>query len=52
MKTTKGKKSVSKKVSEATQPESPFAKYRGIGNPAMRSGRKALLRYTRELRGR
>lgn len=30
---------------------SPFAKYRGIGNPHLRSGRKAILRRLRELRG-
>jgi AbrB family looped-hinge helix DNA binding protein len=32
--------------------KSPFAKYRGIGNPGIPSGRKALLRYFRKLRGR
>ena len=31
--------------------ESPFAKYRGIGNPGIPSGRKAILRWVRELRG-
>ena len=31
--------------------KSPFAKYRGIGNPGMRSGRKAILRRMRALRG-
>lgn len=31
--------------------ESPFEKYRGIGNPGMPSGRKALKRWFRELRG-
>jgi len=30
---------------------SPFAKYQGIGNPGIGSGREALLRYMRELRG-
>lgn len=32
--------------------ESVFAKYRGIGNPEMPSGRKQVLRKVRELRGR
>jgi antitoxin PrlF len=32
--------------------ESPFEKYRGIGNPGMPSGRKAILRRIRQLRGR
>ena len=32
--------------------ESPFAKYRGIGNPGVHSGRKAVVEYLRELRGR
>ena len=32
--------------------ESPFEKYRGIGNPGMPSGRKALKRWFREMRGR
>jgi len=32
--------------------ESPFAKYRGIGNPGIPSGRKAIVRRIRELRGR
>lgn len=31
--------------------KSPFAKYRGIGNPGMASGREAVLRETQELRG-
>lgn len=31
---------------------SPFAKYRGIGNPGMGSGRKAIMGWIRELRGR
>lgn len=30
---------------------SPFQKYRGIGNPGMPSGRKALRRWFREMRG-
>ncbi|MFY9939342.1 MAG: AbrB/MazE/SpoVT family DNA-binding domain-containing protein [Silvibacterium sp.] len=31
--------------------ESPFAKYRGIGNPRIGSGRKAIVKWLRELRG-
>lgn len=31
--------------------ESRFAKYRGIGNPQVGSGRKAIVRWMRELRG-
>jgi antitoxin PrlF len=31
---------------------SPFAKYRGIGNPGMPSGRQAIRRWFREMRGR
>jgi AbrB family looped-hinge helix DNA binding protein len=31
--------------------ESPFAKYQGIGNPGIGSGRKAIVKYVRELRG-
>jgi len=31
--------------------QSMFARYRGIGNPGMASGRKAVLRKIRELRG-
>lgn len=30
----------------------PFKKYQGIGNPGIPSGRKAILRYTRNMRGR
>jgi len=30
----------------------PFEKYRGIGNPGIPSGRKGMLRYIREIRGR
>jgi len=32
--------------------KSPFAKYRGIGVPGWPSGRKAILRKIREMRGR
>jgi len=31
--------------------ESPFAKYRGIGNPGIRSGRAGIVRWVREMRG-
>jgi AbrB family looped-hinge helix DNA binding protein len=31
---------------------SPFAKYRGIGNPGMASGRREIERWLRDLRGR
>ena len=29
----------------------PFAKYRGIGNPGIASGRKAIREWTRKMRG-
>jgi AbrB family looped-hinge helix DNA binding protein len=32
--------------------ESPFEKYRGIGNPGISSGRKAIVKAVRQLRGR
>jgi AbrB family looped-hinge helix DNA binding protein len=32
--------------------ESPFAKYQGIGNPGILSGRRAIVKYLRELRGK
>jgi AbrB family looped-hinge helix DNA binding protein len=31
--------------------ESPFARYRGIGNPEVGSGKKAIVKWLRELRG-
>jgi antitoxin PrlF len=31
--------------------ESPFAHYRGIGNPEVGSGKKAIVKWLRELRG-
>jgi AbrB family looped-hinge helix DNA binding protein len=31
--------------------ESRFAKYRGIGTPGIPSGRKAIIKYFRDLRG-
>ena len=36
----------------ALRSESPFEKYRGIGNPGIPSGRAAAIRAIRELRGR
>jgi antitoxin PrlF len=35
----------------AVREESPFAKYRGIGTPGIGKGRKAVLKWMRELRG-
>jgi AbrB family looped-hinge helix DNA binding protein len=32
--------------------KSPFEKYRGIGNPEIPSGRKAIVRHLRRLRGK
>jgi AbrB family looped-hinge helix DNA binding protein len=32
--------------------ESPFAKYRGIGNPGIPSGRAGISRWIKEMRGR
>ena len=32
--------------------KSPFEKYRGIGTPGIGRGKKAVLHWTRELRGR
>jgi AbrB family looped-hinge helix DNA binding protein len=32
--------------------ESPFAKYAGIGNPGIGTGRKAIIRWVRQMRGR
>ena len=31
--------------------KSAFSKYRGIGNPGIRSGRKSISRWLREMRG-
>ena len=31
---------------------SPFEKYRGVGTPGIRRGKKAVLRWVRDLRGR
>ena len=31
---------------------SPFARYRGMGNPGIRSGRKGIIQWVREVRGR
>lgn len=35
----------------AVRKESPFEKYRGIGNPGIGRGRKGIQRWLRELRG-
>ena len=35
----------------AVKKESPFAKYRGIGNPGIPSGRAGVIRFVRRLRG-
>jgi len=32
--------------------KSPFEKFRGIGSPGIRRGRKAVVQWVRELRGR
>jgi hypothetical protein len=32
--------------------DSPFAKYVGIGNPGIPRGKKAIIRWIREMRGR
>ena len=31
--------------------DSPFEKYRGIGNPGIGSGREAVIKYIRDMRG-
>ena len=36
----------------AARKESPFEKYRGMGNPGLDSGRRAVIKHVRELRGR
>lgn len=35
----------------AVRTESPFEKFRGIGNPGLPRGKKAILRYIRKMRG-
>jgi bifunctional DNA-binding transcriptional regulator/antitoxin component of YhaV-PrlF toxin-antitoxin module len=37
---------------EPPRAESPIEKYRGIGNPTIPSGRKAVIRIIRQFRGR
>jgi len=32
--------------------KSPFAKFKGIGNPGLASGRREVIRWVRDLRGR
>jgi hypothetical protein len=51
---SKGKITVPRKIrlASAGRSESPFEKYRGIGTPGIRRGRKAVVRWVRELRGR
>jgi AbrB family looped-hinge helix DNA binding protein len=39
-------------VRPASQSGSALEKYRGIGNPGLPSGRKAIVKYVRDLRGR
>jgi len=34
------------------KPKSPFARYRGIGNPGIGSGRRAINRWLRAMRGK
>ena len=36
----------------AVRKESPFAKYRGIGNPGIGRGRKGIQKWMNELRGK
>jgi AbrB family looped-hinge helix DNA binding protein len=36
----------------AVRTESPFKKYRGIGNPGIPAGRRGIARWLRELRGK
>jgi len=36
---------------KAVRTESPFARYRGIGNPGIKSGKRAIVKKLRELRG-
>jgi hypothetical protein len=51
---SKGKITVPRKIRRApiVWAKSPFEKYRGIGTPGIRRGRKAVVRWVRELRGR
>jgi AbrB family looped-hinge helix DNA binding protein len=37
---------------ETVRTESPFTKYRGIGNPGIRGGRKSVVQAVRKLRGK
>jgi len=43
--------SVMKKAARITS-KSPFEKYRGIGSPGIAHGKKAVVGWVRELRGR
>lgn len=40
-----------KDLAEIRAAESPFEKYRGIGTPGIPSGRKAVIKWLRDLRG-
>lgn len=44
-------KVASKAQIAAVRKESPFEKYRGIGNPGIGKGKKAIQKWLRELRG-
>lgn len=46
-----GKNSDDEIVLRSSRKESPFAKYRGIGNPRIGSGLEAINRHIREMRG-
>ncbi len=39
-------------LAEMKKTESPFAEYRGIGNPGIPSGKKGIAAWLRALRGR
>jgi AbrB family looped-hinge helix DNA binding protein len=39
-------------ILQLVQVEDPFEKYRGIGTPGIGRGRKAVLRWSRRMRGR
>lgn len=47
------KKKKAKKIKKARKPEkeSPFEKFRGIGNPGIGKGKKAIMAWMREIRG-
>jgi AbrB family looped-hinge helix DNA binding protein len=39
-------------ILQLVQVEDPFEKFRGIGTPGIGRGRKAVLRWSRQMRGR